>query len=288
MLMNYFEVFLALAVVVCAVVGFLGPVVWRREALSSGTDGPETVSPTPLEPTTPVKPFKGWREFFWMLLAVLCLRAFIVEPFKVPSGSMIPTLLIGDYLLVNKHAYGLKLPVTNHILWQGDHPQRGDIVVFTPPHTGREFWVKRVIGVPGDRVRYFDDQLYVNDSVVPNASTQTYRDAGTTWDGDQQAIERIGEKEHFILQHPSGNDPRSYGGWVIPEGQYFVMGDNRNNSLDSRYWGTVPERNIRGRVDRVFLNSNKRSDFRWWTDPNARPVDTQDVNPTNTNGAPGA
>lgn len=259
MLMNYFEVFLVAAVVLCAVVGFLGPVVWLK---------PELVEGSELSDEKPSKPFKGWREFFWMLLAVLCLRTFVVEPFKVPSGSMVPTLLIGDYLLVNKHAYGLKLPVNNRTLWQGPHPKRGDIVVFTPPHTGREFWVKRVVGVPGDSIRYFNDQLFVNGNEIAHTRVGPYSDPNTSWHNDWEEQENLEGVTHRILQHPEGNDMRSYGEWVIPEGQYFVMGDNRNNSLDSRYWGTVPEQNIRGRVDRIFLNSQKGSDFRWWTSPN--------------------
>lgn len=265
MLMNYFEVFLVAAVVVCAVVGFVGPVVWLKpETLPSDHAGPLVNDPL----VKSVKPFKGWREFFWMLLAVLCLRSFVVEPFKVPSGSMIPTLLIGDYLLVNKHAYGLKLPINNASLWKGDTPKTGDIIVFTPPHTGREFWVKRVIGVPGDTIEYTNDQLFVNGKEVPNTLLGTYSDPGTQWNNDRQFSETIQGVQHRILQHPEGNDPRSYGQWVVPEGEYFVMGDNRNNSLDSRYWGMVPERNIRGRVDRIFLNSQKGADFRWWTSPN--------------------
>lgn len=261
MLMNYFEVFLVAAVVVCAVVGFLGPVVWLKPQTVEGEQSTSNFIPAK-------KPFKGWREFFWMLLAVLCLRTFVVEPFKVPSGSMVPTLLIGDYLLVNKHAYGLKLPINNATLLKSGSPQRGDIVVFTPPHTGREFWVKRVIGVPGDTIEYTNDQLVVNGKVVPHTQVGIYSDVGTQWHNDQEQSETVNGVVHRILQHPEGNDPRSYGQWTVPEGEYFVMGDNRNNSLDSRYWGTVPERNIRGRVDRIFLNSQKGSDFRWWTDPN--------------------
>lgn len=255
MLMNYFEVFLVVGVVVCALVGFLGPVVWLKPVVVEG------------ETSTPIKPFKGWREFFWMLLAVLCLRTFVVEPFKVPSGSMVPTLLIGDYLIVNKHAYGLKMPVNNRTIWQGPHPKRGDIVVFTPPHTGREFWVKRVIGEPGDTIQYSNDQLFVNGKAMPHTFVSTYSDPNTPWHNDTQENENLNGVAHRILQHPEGNDIRSYGEWTVPKGQYFVMGDNRNNSLDSRYWGTVPEQNIRGRVDRIFLNSEKGSDFRWWTSP---------------------
>lgn len=257
--MNYFEVFLVSAVVICAAVGFLGPVVWLT---------PEVEETQLTVPVQTKKPFQGWREFFWMLLAVLCLRTFVVEPFKVPSGSMVPTLLIGDYLLVNKHAYGLKLPINNATLWTRDTPHRGDIVVFTPPHTGREFWVKRVIGVPGDTIEYINDQLFVNGKVVSHTNVAVYLDVGTQWHNDQEQSETIGGMVHKILQHPQGNDPHSYGQWVVPEGEYFVMGDNRNNSLDSRYWGTVPEGNIRGRVDRILLNSQKGVDFRWWTAPN--------------------
>jgi signal peptidase I len=140
--------------------------------------------------------------------------------------------------------------------------------VFTPPHTGREFWVKRVIGVPGDTIEYANDQLFVNGKVVAHTDIGVYSDVGTQWHNDYEQSETINGVVHRILQHPEGNDPRSYGRWTVPQGEYFVMGDNRNNSLDSRYWGTVPERNIRGRVDRIFLNSQKGSDFRWWTAPN--------------------
>lgn len=258
MLMNYFEIALVLVCAVCALVGFVGPVVWPTRFANDGEDqapGQPTDSDAPK--TKSIKPFGGWREFFWMALVVLGLRTFVAEPFKVPSGSMIPTLLVGDYLLVNKHAYGLKLPVNNYPLWHFAPPQRGDIVVFNPPHAPSEFWVKRVIGLPGDKIEYRNDQLWVNGKEVKASGEGTYPlDQGEAWFGDAVENEQLPGQPHRILQRAQGNDVRSYGAWVVPQGMYFVMGDNRNNSFDSRYWGFVPMRSIRGRVDKIMFNSD--------------------------------
>lgn len=258
-MMNYFDVFLVVLLLACALIGFLGPIVRKAPA--------PVATPTQKNGKT-TKPFSGYREFFWMLLVVVCLRSFVMEPFKVPSGSMIPTLLINDYLSVNKHAYALKIPATDIVFYKIASPQRGDVVVFTPPHTGREFWVKRIIGVPGDTIRFEQNTLTVNGKQVPSTDLGAYNEqSNQPWAQDDQRKEQLNGIEHRILQDPNGGNPQSFGEWIVPKDKYFVMGDNRNNSLDSRFWGFVDENAIKGRVGHILFNTST-PDKRVWKPTN--------------------
>jgi signal peptidase I len=206
---------------------------------------------------------------FPVILAVFVLRSFLFEPFKIPSGSMIPTLIVGDLILVNKFTYGLRLPVLNTRLTEGTPPQRGDVMVFRYPPKPSLDYIKRVIGVPGDEVAYLNKRLTINGQPVPTTRLPDY------FDPEQmryfkQYQEKLGDDEHRLLNDderpafiPGAEDfpfkqncRYSVEGVVcrVPEGHYFMMGDNRDNSLDSRYWGFVPDRNIVGKAFLIWMN----------------------------------
>lgn len=194
------------------------------------------------------------KSFFPVLLIVLVLRSFLVEPFQIPSGSMIPTLEVGDFILVNKYAYGLRLPVIGTKLVEIDTPRRGEVMVFIPPHDSRYF-IKRVIGMPGDRIRYENKQLFINDELIETEFME--RIEIETALGMQNGLllsEKIGDTVHQtqILESLGRAGGRTL--WVVPEGHYFMMGDNRDNSADSRVWGPVPEKNIVGKAFAVWMH----------------------------------
>lgn len=188
--------------------------------------------------------------FFPVLFAVLLLRSFLVEPFQIPSGSMIPTLRIGDFILVNKFAYGLRLPVSGDKILSVGEPERGDVMVFFPPQDKRYF-IKRVVGLPGDEVRIINNVLYVNNNKVPQISAADV-DPGES--GFQVVVETLDGVDHLVRK---GRVPGRFGrnfSTIVPKGHYFMMGDNRDNSNDSRAWGPVPEANIVGKAFMVWMH----------------------------------
>jgi len=206
---------------------------------------------------------------FPVILAVFVLRSFLFEPFKIPSGSMIPTLLVGDLILVNKFTYGVRLPVVNVKLTEGTPPQRGDVMVFRYPPKPSLDYIKRVVGVPGDEVAYLNKQLTINGQPVPKKALPDFFDE----DGMlyfKQFEETLADKHLRILNDEGRpafipgvenfsnrqNCQYSVEGVVckVPQGHYFMMGDNRDNSLDSRYWGFVPDRNIVGKAFFIWMN----------------------------------
>ena len=194
------------------------------------------------------------RSFFPIVLIVFLLRSFLAEPFRIPSESMMPTLLIGDFLLVNKFTYGIRLPVINKKVIEVGEPKRGDIVVFRFPKDPTVDYIKRVIGLPGDKVSYYNKQLSINDIPVPQIPLGVYQGVGQGQDmtGSLLQQENLDGVEHNILIR---NDaPTIEGTYIIPKGNYFVMGDNRDNSNDSRYWGTVPEENLVGKAFFIWMN----------------------------------
>jgi len=194
------------------------------------------------------------RSFFPIVLIVFLLRSFLAEPFRIPSASMMPTLLIGDFLLVNKFTYGIRLPVINKKIIEINEPKRGDIVVFRFPKDPKVDYIKRVVGIPGDKVAYYNKKLTINDSPVNQVSLGSYQGLGQGQDmtGSEHLEENLTGVEHSILIRTDA--PTVEGSYVIPPGNYFVMGDNRDNSNDSRYWGTVPEENLVGKAFFIWMN----------------------------------
>lgn len=201
------------------------------------------------------------RSFFPVILIVLLLRSFLVEPFRIPSGSMMPTLSIGDFILVNKFTYGVRLPVINTKIVPLGEPQRGDIVVFRYPLDPTVDYIKRVIGLPGDKITYSNKQLLVNGQAAGQTRIGTYTTTGQggTMNGASLFSEDLTGIVHDILirdRQPSPLYPKldGQGEFTVPDGHYFVMGDNRDNSNDSRFWGTVPEGNLVGRAFMIWMN----------------------------------
>ena len=200
------------------------------------------------------------KSFFPVILAVLVLRSFIVEPFRIPSDSMVPTLLNGDFILVNKFAYGLRLPVLNAKFFGSGQPTRGDVAVFRYPREPAVAYIKRVIGLPGDRLEYRNQQLFINGQPAP----LTPLPADPAKPGYQQFAEQLGQVSHRIQMQADGRrpglqlqqDPNGSVAWEyqVPDGHYFVMGDNRDNSSDSRVWGPLPEGNLIGKAFFIWMN----------------------------------
>jgi signal peptidase I len=204
------------------------------------------------------------RSFFPVIALVLFLRSFIAEPFRIPSGSMIPTLLVGDFILVNKFAFGLRDPVFHHKLIVVGEPKRGDVVVFRwPVDTSKDF-IKRIVGIPGDRIAYRDKTLYINGEKMNLDAAGVYAAAGLPSPGVVYRFEEnLDGVKHFILTNPD-RPAEDVTEFTVPEGQYFAMGDNRDGSDDSRRWGFVPEANLVGKAFFIWMSwdaENTRVDF---------------------------
>ena len=215
-------------------------------------------------------------SFFPVILIVFFLRSFLVEPFKIPSSSMVPTLLVGDFILVNKFTYGIRLPVANVKVVELGSPRRGDVMVFRFPEDTSLDYIKRVVGLPGDRIEVRDRRLSVNGEAVPLKQLDDYL-SKERMQFSRRFVERLDGAEHEILLEddapaalmPSrsfpfaGNCNYNTAGLVctVPPGHYFVMGDNRDNSSDSRVWGFVPDDNIVGRAFFIWLNLNELGRF---------------------------
>ena len=237
----------------------------RRLAEQAAADAPEPVAsggamvaPAYKEPVL----VEYARSFFQVILVVLLLRSFVVEPFRIPSGSMMPTLLVGDFILVNKFSYGLRWPVLNTKFLSLGEPQRGDVVVFRFPQNESVDYIKRVVGVPGDQIYYRDKTVYVNGEPMAQVALPPYvgEGSGRGQTGVLRAEEDLDGVEHDILINPLARDLpmgcnvlRS-GPIEVPQGAYFVMGDNRDNSNDSRCWGFVPEGNLVGKAFVIWMN----------------------------------
>ena len=207
---------------------------------------------------------------FPVILIVFLLRSFLFEPFKIPSGSMIPTLLVGDLILVNKFHYGVRLPVINKKIIDNNAVQRGDVMVFRYPVDPRQDYIKRVVGLPGDEVSYLNQKLSINGKLLETSAQGDFFEADSLR-YEPQFAEKLGPVEHKLLVNSRrsayyGPDPKTFPmaencryspeGVVckVPPGHYFMMGDNRDNSQDSRYWGFVPDENIVGKAFFVWMN----------------------------------
>lgn len=298
---NTFTLILSIATVVTGLIWCVERFIWaparqkKREAISAETTEAVIKQPAWIETTVSIFP---------VLLIVFCVRSFIYEPYQIPSGSMMPTLLIGDFILVEKYAYGIKDPITQTTLIPTGHPKRGDVVVFKYPLDPKVDFIKRVVGLPGDHISYdpVSKELHVQPSCQPDTPCDprqvvTY---GTSQPGDfvqtftvnpdagsstaffqvprgqsvpdngirqNERAETLDSVRHLILMVPGtadqinayyrqGGEPA--GSWVVPPGQYFVMGDNRDNSADSRFWGFVPERNLVGKATAIWMSFEKQ------------------------------
>ena len=260
-----FPLVLVLAVLICGLLAlfdwfYLGP--RRRAAIAAFKASTKVTDDSQVPEQLRKQPMlvEMGKSFFPVLFIVLVLRSFIAEPFQIPSGSMIPTLAIGDFILVNKFAYGIRLPVINKKIIRIGNPQRGDVMVFRMPLEPSKDYIKRVIGVPGDTLRYTEDkQLFVNGEPVTRilvgeepgslGSAKIYK-------------EKLGTVEHLIRLQMQSMNIQPGGEWHVPAGYYFMMGDNRDNSYDSRFWpspgapelaGMVPDKDIVGKAWLIWM-----------------------------------
>ena len=254
------------------VVGGVSGVVWAADRLffAGHRSRAAAAAGTPAERVREPIAVEYARSFFPVILLVLVIRSFLFEPFRIPSDSMMPTLFDGDFIFVSKFSYGLRLPVTNTLVVPTGQPQRGDVIVFRLPPNPKINYIKRLVGLPGDRIRVDDkDQLYVNDVPMKQERAGTY--AGPKQDlwnyaGVATAFEQLGQKRHLIM---FANGGVKTGEWEVPAGHYFFMGDNRNNSKDSRWLdepdapGFVPAQNLVGKAVRIWLNLDTRDGPLW-------------------------
>ena len=251
-----FAAVLLLAAVITGLI-WLWDVKWARKRRTDGEPEPVVVDMA--------------RAFFPVIVVVFLIRSFWVEPFKIPSGSMKPTLLVGDFILVNKYTYGIRLPVVNRKIVEVNAIKRGDVVVFRYPSDPTVDYIKRVVGIPGDRIVYKGKRLSVNGEPVPVQSTGFYTDGELNYLRLPTFLEKLGEKSHQMMIVPAQppvdlaqvrqfphreNCEYNDDGFscTVPAGEYFMMGDNRDQSSDSRYWGFVPDDHVKGRAFLVWMN----------------------------------
>ena len=239
-----FPLVLVIATAVCGIIWLLYLLFFAKRRKAAGKGQPLLVEYA--------------ESFFPVLLIVLVLRSFIFEPFRIPSGSMIPTLLVGDFILVNKFAYGVRLPVVHTKVLNVGEPEAGDVAVFRFPDNPSLDYIKRVVGVPGDTIEYRDKTLTINGEKILISGEELHRNPRTDAirTGELVKTEQLGSVQHEILITLGRRGGFSEGTWKVPEGHYFMVGDNRDNSNDSRFWGFVPEENLVGRASRIWMHWN--------------------------------
>lgn len=251
-----FALILTVATLLCGVFWLLEKrVLAKRRALA----GPDA---------KPNETVDFFASLFPVLAIVLVLRSFVYEPFRIPSTSMMPTLLVGDFILVNKFAYGVRLPVTDALLFETGAPERGDVAVFrfpgrepplpTDPPVGTDY-IKRIVGLPGDTIEVFGNRVALNGMPLAYGASEVYVGSGAPGGVEMTGASRVTEAlvadhPHAILDRWDRQAAFGNGRWTVPEGHYFVMGDNRAASDDSRFWGFVPEASLAGRADVIWLN----------------------------------
>ncbi len=259
--MNFdFATIMVLALLVCGVIWAVDARLWapkRRAALAAAESAASPELETETRERIGKEPLlvEYARSFFPVILVVLILRSFLVEPFRIPSGSMIPTLWAGDFILVNKYTYGIRLPVIDAKIIEMGAPQRGDVVVFRYPEKPSIDYIKRIVGLPGDHIAYHDKTVYINGKRASQDSNGPYTQVSTGIPLPAKLkVESIQEMQHEVVVHPGYQTRLDSGEWRVPENSYFVMGDNRDNSNDSRAWGFVPEENLVGKAFMIWMN----------------------------------
>ncbi|WP_100754123.1 signal peptidase I [Vibrio salilacus] len=268
---NTFSLILVIVTLVTGIVWVLEKLVFAKKRQAKLAEVEAQTHGLDAATLNKVKTQPWWIEnsvsIFPVIAAVLVLRSFIYEPFQIPSGSMMPTLLVGDFILVEKYAYGLKDPVWRTQLVETGKPERGDVVVFKYPPQPNIDYIKRVVGLPGDTVRYNSKKEIciqsAGESRCSDVKLSNVEESPFIQNGIPliQLDEKLGDVGHQILVNPLRRDrvelyqPRNgVNEWVVPQGQYFVMGDNRDNSADSRYWGFVPEANLVGKAVGIWIS----------------------------------
>ena len=243
-----FSLILVIITAVCGVI-CLGEIVWRRSRDSKATMPSDSLI------------VEYARSFFPVLFLVLVVRSFLFEPFRIPSSSMVPTLLVGDFIFVNKFTYGLRLPVVHNKILEVGEPQRGDVMVFRLPSDPSINYIKRLVGLPGDDIVYQNSQLIINGETILLVDKGLYERDGSI--PARLLTEELGAIEHDILLEPLSMGRQ--GVYTVPKGYYFMMGDNRDNSQDSRFSqvGFVPEANVVGRAVRIWMNWSIPSAPKW-------------------------
>lgn len=286
---GYFAIFLVLLTLACGLIWLLDALLLapkRQQALVSAqahakTSLSEQAQQAILREPTVIETAKS---IFPLVAGIMLFRSFLYEPFQIPSGSMMPTLLVGDFILVEKFSYDVKDPVWRKTLWQNNAPARGDVAVFKYPLDTRLDYIKRVIGLPGDRIVYQDKQLYIAKACQPAQTSdcgvlqpiaQDFQAEGEFFFGplpQRRFVEKLGEVSYNTLQTPMRPDDianyyrqpnTAIDEFVVPEGHYFVIGDNRDNSIDSRFWGFVPADNMVGKAVFIWMS------FEFSEDPNS-------------------
>lgn len=246
-----FELILVIITAVTGVITYIDRIIWRPKRMQSVVAVNEPII------------IEYARSLFPVFLVVLVLRSFIIEPFRIPSGSMYPTLQIGDFIAVNKFAYGVKLPVIQTKVIPISLPERGDVVVFKYPNDPDVDYIKRIAGLPGDEITYVGRTLFVNGKSVKTEYIGKYvgKDSGSVMNGASVVQETFdnGNTHQVLLDNNKASiDMQTV---VVPEGHYFMVGDNRDHSNDSRFWGFVPEKNLKGKAFGIWMNWDNGLDF---------------------------
>jgi len=274
---NYFSIFLVILTVASGLIWLADALLWapkRKEKVAiARANTSNAIDDETLKQIAPIPSVVDTaQQIFPVIAFVLVLRSFLYEPFQIPSGSMMPTLLVGDFILVEKFTYGLKDPVARKQFYDVGTPERGDVVVFKYPEDPMVDYIKRVVALPGDRVVYRNKRVYIQQACA-DGEVCTLKPVDLKFENNSEFefhfsrlnkfSETIDGKTHQILQNPDrpsmemayfDQPGTAINEWVVPEGHYFVLGDNRDNSRDSRFWGFVPEENLVGKAVAIWIS----------------------------------